>query len=99
MEIFVEVKSILRLLGFLQFEHPKKKLINLIQNIIHGCCLTINTASTIYFLSGTFVERSESFLNFNVTVFLVNLYCIFKYKREEIMTTITLLEEKIQQRM
>lgn len=101
MEIFIEVKSLFRLLGFLRIEHPYSKAINYMQTIVYVCCLTTFTSSSLYFfaIARTFAKRSETFLFFNMAFFLVNLYTIMIYQRKEIITTITLIEEKIQERM
>lgn len=99
MEIFLGVKNVLRLVGFLQIEHPYRKAINVMQNIIHISCLTMFFSSSTYFLITKIAERSELSLYFNVAIFFVNLYISMMYKRQEIMTLITILEERIQQRM
>lgn len=82
MEIFIGMKNVLRLVGYLQIEHPYKKAINVMQNIIHICCLTMYFLSSTYFLITKIAERLELFLYFNVAIFFVSLYISMMFKRK-----------------
>lgn len=102
MEIFIRVKELLKILGFLQFNHPHKKMIAIVQNSICFSVLILSLLSyfwTFRFETDKFFEKTESISLFFVCILLLITYSIFLWQRQRLLELITQFECKITERM
>lgn len=101
-KIFIGVKRILRLLGYLKFDnHPNKNAMNIFQNIFCVFALNVFTCASIWFFlfqPETFAERTENVfvIDYMFSVFIA--YCIMIVQRNEILDLISQLELQIRKR-
>lgn len=104
MEIFIEIKRLLRILGILKFKHSNAeigKIINILQNIVCFFGYPFLVLSPLWFhvfVAKTFYEKSFSFtISFSIFLLTISHY-ILKWKRDKILQLFTQFESKILER-
>lgn len=101
MEIFIGIKKLLRILGFLKFKHPNSKIekaINILENIVYFCCAPfffLSPLSFLFFRAETFYEKTFAFCITIVLFFLTIAYNILIWKRKQILELFDEFESKI----
>lgn len=98
MEVFTSFKKDLRRIGFLPFDHPYSKLINILQYfVIFGVCIAYIT-TTLWFLifeTESFNVYIETLVPFLVGIFSLTLYCTLLFKRKRMLELISEFESII----
>lgn len=104
MEIFIGIKKLLRILGFLKFEHSNsriEKAIYIFQKFFLFCCspfLFLPPLWFLFFRAETFFEKTYTSL-ISVLVFLATImYYILSWKREQMLELFAQLESKVLER-
>lgn len=102
MEIFVKIKTDLRRIGVLQFDHPFANRINIIQYFVVFLMTCIYCLTSLWFLifeAKTFIEQVESFTPFITGLHSLLMYCTLFWQRKKLLNLINEFESIIDNRM
>lgn len=98
MEIFTGIKSDLRRLGCILYDHPYKKLLN----VIHRCLFLITSflyfSTPLWFFlfkAETFTDYVESYIPTTTGSIAFSTYCCYLWQRKEILELIMEFESMI----
>lgn len=100
----MEIKKLLRSLGFLRFEHSNAKIektIDICKKIFWFCCSPFLFLPSLWFFlfrADTFHEKSFSIIVSVMFFFLTIAYYILTWKRKQIFELFTQFESKISKR-
>lgn len=104
MVIFIRIKTLLCIIGFLKFKHQDakiEKILNITHDIVIFCCSTCFFLSPLWFSlfhAETFYEISYSFDIFICVLSMEIAYGLLLWKREQILELFAHFEQKILER-
>lgn len=104
MDIFIAIKRILKLFGFLPINNPYEKVLTITINCICFCVVILNINILAFFWfslfdAKTLLEHIQSFYMFVYVLSILFAFCVLLWQRKEILELINQFELKIQGRM
>lgn len=98
MEIFIKLKRSFRIVGYMLFNHPQAKLINIIQIVFCTSFQIMVLLTHIWFFlfeAKTFSDFADSFLFCSISILTLLTYSVFLWERRRVLSVITEIESLI----
>lgn len=98
MKIFIEIKKLLRLLGVLEFNHRRSKVIQcFLIMIVCGTIIPFELSTLWFFcfVAATFIEQVECFLGLVGELFIFVMFLMLTRQQKEILDLIIKMETRI----
>lgn len=101
MEIFVELRTFLRSIGFLEYKTRNGRLLSLLLRLPGFSLLIFTISTTLWFLAfeaTTFAEQTQSIETTEAYSYVLIIYIIFISSREDFLLLIKTFQNRIGER-
>lgn len=101
MEIFVELRKLLRSIGFLEYKTRHGRLLSLLLRLPGFSLLIFTITTTLWFLAfeaATFAEQTQSIETTEAYSYILIIYVIFISSRRDFLLMIKIFEKRIGER-